>query len=79
MCLLILEGETSSMWERNINQVPPVRALSRDQIRYPGLCPDRESNERSLGAQDDAPANYTTCPAYNIFCGLKLQWDWISG
>ena len=39
-------GRESSMWERNINQLPLAQALTRDQPHNPGMCPDQESNHR---------------------------------
>ena len=37
------------MWERNI-----ARAVSKDQTRNPGLCPDQESNQQPFALWDDA-------------------------
>ena len=50
------ERETS-MWERNINQLPLVHIPTRDQIQYLGMCPDRESNQRPFGLGDDVLTN----------------------
>ena len=39
--LLILERERdTSMWERNINWLPPVHAPTMDQTHNRGMCPD---------------------------------------
>ena len=32
------------MWERNIDQLPPVYTLTRDWTRNPGMCLDQELN-----------------------------------
>ena len=45
----------SSMWDRNINQLPPLHAPTGIQTHSLGMCPDRGSNPQPWGAQDNAP------------------------
>ena len=51
------ERETS-MWERNIDQLPPGGTPTRDQTLNPGMCPDQGSDLQSLGVWEDAPTNW---------------------
>ena len=46
------ERETS-VWERHIHQLPPVRSLTRDQTHNLAVCPDQELNLHPFGVQDD--------------------------
>ena len=48
-------AKETSMWERNINWLPP-----RDWTCNLSICPDQESNWRTFGAWDDAPTNRAT-------------------
>ena len=32
------------MWKRNISQLPPIHAPTRDQPHNPDMCPDQELN-----------------------------------
>ena len=41
------------MWERNINQLLPVRALTRDGTHNLDMCPDQGSNPQPFGVQDN--------------------------
>ena len=65
MFLLILEKgrereRETSLWERNIDWLPPVPALIGDWTHNLGTCPDWESSPQPFGVRDDAPANWTT-------------------
>ena len=40
---------------RNINQLPPVRALTGDQTHNFGMCPDQELNSQPFGVRDNTP------------------------
>ena len=42
---------------RNIDQLPPIYALTRDQTCNLGMCPDQGSNLQPSGVQDIAPTN----------------------
>ena len=55
------ERETS-MWERNINWLPPVYTLTRDRTHNLGVCPDQELNPQPFGVWEDAPTNWATWP-----------------
>ena len=55
------ERETS-VWERHIHQLPPVRSLTRDQTHNLAVCPDQELNLHPFGVQDDAPTNWAPQP-----------------
>ena len=46
-------GRESSMWERNINQLPLICTLSRDQTCNLGMCPDQETNWQPFTLWDD--------------------------
>ena len=49
-----------SMWERNIDWLPPTCALTRDRTCIPGMHANWGSNPQSLGVQDKAPTNWAT-------------------
>ena len=58
------ERETS-MWKRNIDQLPPGCARpSRDPPWTIGMCPDRES--QPVGVGDGAPTNWATRPGLQV-------------
>ena len=40
--------------ERNINWLPVLQPLTRDQTRNPGVCPDWESNQQPFALQNNA-------------------------
>ena len=46
------------MWERNIDQLPPMRALTGDQTCNLGMCPDWELNLQPFGVWDNNPTNW---------------------
>ena len=56
------------MWETNIDWLPPVYALTGDWTYNLDMCPDWYSNLQHFGAEEDAPANWVTCP------GKKNPW-----
>ena len=45
------------MRERNIDQFPPMCALTGDRTHSIDMCPDWELNMQPFGARDDAPTN----------------------
>ena len=58
ICLLIWERER----ERNINQLPPYCAPTRDQTYSLGMCPDWNLNLQPFGVWDDAPTIWAIWP-----------------
>ena len=50
------------MWERNVNQVPPICTLTGDGTHNLGMCPDWELNPQPFGVQDDATSNWAAQP-----------------
>ena len=47
----------ASVFERNIDLLPPTHAPTGDQTHSPGVCPDQGSNPQPFGVQDDAPTH----------------------
>ena len=45
--------KATSIWEKNINRLPLVCALTWDQARNPGMCPYWESNCQPFTLWDD--------------------------
>ena len=45
-------GRETSMWERNINQLPLTHTPTGDQTHNPSLCLDQESNLQPFGLWD---------------------------
>ena len=67
---LILEREEEREREadvRNINQLPPVRALTGDQAHNLSVCSDLGLNLQTFGVWGDAPTDGATQP------GLMFQ------
>ena len=68
--LLILQeweeerGEETSMWERNIDWLLPVCALTKDWTHDPGMWADQESNLQ---------------PRYVLWPGIKPTTSWYAG
>ena len=68
MYLLILETEEGGENEREKNlckrktliSLPHEHARTEDWTHNLGMRPDQESNLQHLGAQDNAPTNWTT-------------------
>ena len=52
--------------ERNIDQLPPVHTLTRDQTRNLGMCPDRELDPEPFGVWDEAPT--AEPPGQGLLC-----------
>lgn len=53
--------ETGREKERNMNQLPPVGAPSRDQTLSLAMCPDQKLKPRTFGEQqDNAQTNWAT-------------------
>ena len=54
------EGERgvrrTAVWERNVNWLPLVCTLTRNQTRNPRMCPDWELNQLPFTLRDDAQA-----------------------
>ena len=51
--VLVLERER----QRNVNGLPTVWALTGDQTRVLGMCPDWGWNLQPFGVQDSTPSN----------------------
>lgn len=53
------EGERGkrekSMWERNVNQLPPIHAPTREWTCNLDMCPDEGSNPQRFWNMDDTP------------------------
>ena len=62
-------GGEISMGERDIDQGPLVRALTRDRTCNPGTYPDWESNQRPFVLRDDAQ------PTEPHWSGLDISLD----
>ena len=64
--LLISEGwgeeRESSMWERNIVQLPSICTLTRHWTHNLGMCPGQESNLQPFGGWDNTLNNWATRP-----------------
>ena len=59
--------------ERNIDRLPLVRHLARDQTCNLGLCPHRESNPWPFSLQDNTPTKWATLArAWIISCDIDL-------
>ena len=55
------EGQREiSMWEKNINHLPPIRAPRGDCTRNLNMCPDPELNLQTFSVREDAPNNWAT-------------------
>ena len=50
------------MWERNINWLPPIHALTGDRTHILGMCPDRESNLQPFTVRNNAATKWATWP-----------------
>ena len=50
----------TSMWEKNIDQLPLLPAPTRDQTHNLGMCPEQESKLRPSGLWYKAPINQAT-------------------
>ena len=48
-------GRETSIWERNIDRLPPVRTLTRDWTHNPGMCPG-ETPESTITTTTTAKA-----------------------
>ena len=59
----------TSMWERSINQVPLLRAQTRDL----GMRPGQEQNWWPFGLQDDIPANWSTPARAQLLLSKQLK------
>ena len=79
MFLLILErkGETdrhreTSMWERNIDWLPPVCAPNGDWTHNLGTCPDQELNPQPLGMTLQPTELLARAQATTFICSLCI-------
>ena len=59
-CVPVGRERETSVWERNINQLPPIWALTRDWTHNLGMYPDQGSNLQTFWYTDNAPNNCTT-------------------
>ena len=72
ICLLIWERERETlMWERNINQFPPMCTPTGYWTHNLGMCPEWDSNLQPFGVQDNVPINWATQPGINNFYKIK--------
>ena len=51
------ERERERLRNRNVSQLPPTHALTRDQTCNPGTCLDQGSNPQPFGVWNDAATN----------------------
>ena len=54
------DGETereTSIWERNIDRLPPTHSPTRDQNLNLGMCPHRGSSLQPFDVWNDAPTS----------------------
>ena len=58
--------------QRNIDQLPPIHSLTRDQTHNLGLCPDWELNLQPFGVWNNAPINWTTWQGQKQILFLNL-------
>ena len=61
------EGERekeTSMWKRNIDQLPPICTPTGDWTCNPGMCPDWELNLQPFGVPDNALNYWATQPGH---------------
>ena len=42
---------------RNVDWLPPIQTLTRDEIHNLDMCPNQGLNPQSFGAWDDVPTN----------------------
>ena len=63
----------TSMWKRNIDPLPPIYALNRDQTHNLGIWPEQVSNVQPLDAQGDAPTNWAAQPELYVYFLLFIS------
>ena len=82
MCSLILETKEgrereTSMWERNINQLPLIHDPTRDQTHTPGMCSDQEPNLWPFGVYQHSVGIYTNIHQHsNQLSHLARAYSW---
>ena len=73
-------GRETSVWERNINQLPFVCTRTRDQTCSPGMCPDWELNQWHFALQDNAhPTELHWSGNMNHFLIMTQKLSQVSG
>ena len=63
-----VKGRETSMWERNIYQLPLVLALTGDWTPNPGVWPDRESNWWPYTSRDSGQPTAPHWSGLNCHC-----------
>lgn len=61
----------TSMWELNIDSLPPMCTLMGDWTRSLNMCLDWELNIQPFGVQGDIPTNWATWPGVHFSCIKK--------
>ena len=62
------EGDReTSMWERNINQLPPARAPTGIKTLNLGTRRGQVSNPTTFWCRDNTPTNWVTQPGVAVF------------
>ena len=73
--------ESTSIWERNMAQLPPVRALIGDWIHKLGMCFDQELNLQTCWFQDNAPTNWAIWLGQDVFIliliSTEIYYSWL--
>ena len=67
------------MWERNIDWLPPVGALTRGQACSLGMCPDWRSNLQTFVILVDAPTNWATMRGLIMWTLKSRRWRQLRG
>ena len=61
------EGEKHQCEKENIDWLPFVGALTRDQSRNPGMCSDTELNLWPFSLEDNAQTTERPQPGHNFY------------
>ena len=65
------KGREALMWERNIDWLPLVHALTENRTSNPGMCPDWEWNWPPFSLQDNSQPTEPHWPGLNCI----FEWD----